>query len=52
VTIPANTTGWWPLSLEAAAQYQRNPNVKSNTRDGQNGLELAPGSYTFEVAIE
>jgi alpha-L-rhamnosidase len=52
VTIPANTTGWWPLSLKAAAKYQRNPHVKSSARDGQNGLELAPGSYTFEVAIE
>jgi len=52
VTIPANTTGWWPLSLKAAARYQRNPRVKSSTRDGQNGLELAPGSYTFQVALQ
>ncbi|MGO8775333.1 MAG: alpha-L-rhamnosidase C-terminal domain-containing protein, partial [Terracidiphilus sp.] len=52
VTIPANTTGWWPLSQKAAARYQRNPRVKSSTRDGQNGLELAPGSYTFQVALE
>jgi alpha-L-rhamnosidase len=52
VTIPANTTGWWPLSLKAAARYQKNPHVKESTRDGQTGLELTPGSYTFEVAIE
>ncbi len=52
VTIPANTTGWWPLSLKAAARYQRNPNVKYSSRDGQNGLELTPGSYTFEVALQ
>ncbi len=52
VTIPANTTGWWPLSLKAAARYQRNPNVKCGSRDGQIGLELTPGSYTFEVALQ
>ena len=52
VTIPANSTGWWPLSLKAAARYQRNPHVKEGTRDGQTGLELTPGSYTFEVALE
>ncbi|MGB7264217.1 MAG: family 78 glycoside hydrolase catalytic domain [Terracidiphilus sp.] len=51
VTIPANTTGWWPLSLKKAARYQRNPHVKSSTRDGQSGLELAPGSYTFEIGL-
>jgi len=51
VTIPANTTGWWPLSLKAAARYQRKPGVKLSTRNGQDGLELAPGSYTFEIAL-
>ncbi len=52
VTIPANTTGWWPLSNDEAAKYQRNPSVKNGSRDGQNGLELAPGSYTFDVALQ
>ena len=52
VTIPANTTGWWPMNLKAAARFQRNPNVKYGSRDGQDGLELTPGSYTFEVALQ
>ena len=52
VTIPPNTTGWWPLSLKAAARYQRNRNVKYGSRDGQSGLELAPGSYTFVIQLE
>ena len=52
VTIPANTTGWWPMNLKAAARFQRNPNVKYGSRDGQIGLELTPGSYTFEVALQ
>jgi alpha-L-rhamnosidase len=56
VTIPANTTGWLPLGAEEAAKYKLdgaalvgNPHAKADTRDGQSGFELVPGSYTFEV---
>jgi alpha-L-rhamnosidase len=52
VTIPANTTGWWPMSVKEAARYQRDPKMKFGSRDGQMGLELAPGTYTFEVALD
>jgi alpha-L-rhamnosidase len=56
VTIPANTTGWLLPSAEEAAKYKLdgaalvgNPHAKADTRDGQSGFELVPGSYTFEV---
>jgi alpha-L-rhamnosidase len=58
VTIPANTTGWLPLSAEEAAKYKLdgtalvgNPMVRAETRDGQSGFVLAPWSYTFEVVL-
>ena len=58
VTIPANTTGWLPLSAEDAAKYKLddadlggNPQVKAETRAGESGFVLEPGSYSFKAAI-
>jgi alpha-L-rhamnosidase len=59
VTIPANTTGWLPLSAAEAVKYKLdgsnligNPLATPTTREGQAGFELAPGSYTFQIQIE
>jgi alpha-L-rhamnosidase len=59
VTIPANTTGWLPLSDGEAARYKLDgkPLANSKTaraakRDGQDGFELAPGGYAFQIAVE
>ncbi len=59
VTIPANSTGWLPLSAEAAARYKLdgatlagNRNATAATRNGRSGFELAAGSYSFEVQLE
>jgi alpha-L-rhamnosidase len=56
VTIPANTTGWLPMSANEAAKYKLdgaalagNTMVRAETRDGESGFVLAPGSYGFEV---
>jgi alpha-L-rhamnosidase len=56
VTIPANTTGWLPLSAEETARYRLdgatlagNAMVRAETRSGESGFVLAPGSYAFEV---
>ena len=56
VTIPANTTGWLPMSAEEAAKYKLDgmpilPNVKLVRRDGEVGFGLEPGSYTLEVNL-
>jgi len=58
VTIPANTTGWLPLSAEDAAKVKLDgaaligsPRVKAATRSGESGFELAPGSYTFDIGL-
>jgi alpha-L-rhamnosidase len=58
VTIPANTTGWLPLSAADAAKYKLdgaplfgNSLAKPGTRDDEDGFELQPGSYTFEIEI-
>jgi len=59
VTIPANATGWLPLSASEAARYKLNgaplngnPAVKATVRNGQTGFELAPGRYIFEIQLE
>jgi alpha-L-rhamnosidase len=59
VTIPANTTGWLPLSAVEAVKYKLDggnligsPLATPSTRSGQNGFELVPGSYTFQIQIE
>jgi alpha-L-rhamnosidase len=59
VTIPANTTGWLPLSAAEAAKYKLDGSnligssvATPATRNDQSGFELVPGSYTFEIQIE
>jgi alpha-L-rhamnosidase len=55
VTIPANTSGWLPLSSAEAAKYKLDGNSitenKLTTRGGHSGFELASGSYTLVVAL-
>ena len=58
VTIPANTTGWLPLSAEEINKYKLNGAAlngnslaHAETRDGQSGFVLAPGSYAFEIQL-
>ena len=59
VTIPANTTGWLGMTAGQSASYKLEGDPLSSsklaraiTRDGQNGYELAAGSYTLQVNIE
>jgi alpha-L-rhamnosidase len=56
VTLPANTRGWLPLSSAEAAKYKLDgaplPESKlanADTRAGEHGFALAPGSYNFVV---
>ncbi len=56
LTIPANATGWLPLSEAEAAKYKLdgaalagNALVRASTHMGQAGFELPAGSYSFEV---
>ncbi len=56
VTLPANTRGWLPLSSAEAAKYKidgaplpESKLAKADTRAGEHGFELAPGSYSFVV---
>jgi alpha-L-rhamnosidase len=55
VTIPANTTGWLAGDTGkykmGGVPLSDNHQVKTATRDGQQGFELPAGSYTFEVAL-
>ncbi len=58
VTIPANTTGWLPLSAAQAAKYRidgaplvQSGLAKAANRAGESGYELPAGSYTFLVAL-
>jgi len=59
VTIPPNTEGWLPMSAKEGVKYKLNgaplsgsPLAKADTRDGQIGFVLAPGSYTFDIQWE
>ncbi len=59
VTLPANTTGWLPLSAVEAAKYKvdgvgitESKLAKAGARGGQSGFELAAGSYSFEVGLQ
>ena len=59
LTLPANTTGWLPLSAEEAAKYKLDGAplklsslAKAGTRDGQSGYVLEPGQYSFAVALD
>jgi alpha-L-rhamnosidase len=56
LTLPANTTGWLPLTADEAAKYrldgsplQSSALAKADTRDGQAGYVLESGQYTFSV---
>jgi alpha-L-rhamnosidase len=56
VTVPANTSGWLPLTAAQAAKYKLEGETISASRlakyvthDGETGYELAPGSYSFVV---
>ena len=59
VTLPANTTGWLPLSADEAAKYKLNGAALASsklaqytTQNGQQGYEIASGSYTFTVGLQ
>ena len=59
VTIPANTTGWLPLTPAEAGGYKlegatlaQSKLVKAATHDGKTGYELPAGSYAFQVSVE
>jgi alpha-L-rhamnosidase len=59
LTLPANTTGWLPLSADEAGKYNldgtaltKSALAQTSTRDGQSGFELPPGSYTFAVQLD
>jgi alpha-L-rhamnosidase len=56
LTIPANTTGWLPLSATEAARFKLDGEAisasklaKPATQGSEVGYELAPGSYNFVV---
>jgi alpha-L-rhamnosidase len=56
LTIPANTTGWLPLTSSEAANYkldgqpiQQSKSAAPNERDHQSGFVLPAGTYHFEV---
>jgi alpha-L-rhamnosidase len=58
VTIPANATGWLPLSAKEVAKYTiegvslaQSKLARAGSRTGQSGFELPSGSYTFSVAM-
>jgi alpha-L-rhamnosidase len=58
VTIPANASGFLPLNDAEAAKYTLNgaplatsPLAKPSTLNSAAGFALAPGSYTFDVAL-
>ncbi|HEX4032431.1 MAG TPA: family 78 glycoside hydrolase catalytic domain [Terracidiphilus sp.] len=59
VTLPANTTGWLPLTTDEAQKYKldgaplaQSKLASSATQNNQPGFDLAPGSYTFTVALQ
>ncbi len=59
ITIPANTTGWLPLSADQAAKYKldgaalaSSQQAQASSQKNQPGYELAPGSYTFTIALQ
>jgi alpha-L-rhamnosidase len=58
VTLPANTTGWLPLSFAAQSKYKlfgvphHDGELEPQTRDGESGFVLPSGSYTFNVDLK
>ncbi len=56
LTIPANTTGWLPLTSSEAANYKvddlpitKSKLVKSSNRDGETGYIVPAGTYQFQI---
>lgn len=56
LTIPANTTGWLPLTASEAARYKleglpitASKLVKASERDGKAGFIVPAGTYDFEI---
>jgi alpha-L-rhamnosidase len=59
VTLPANTTGWLPLSTVEQSNYklsgaplEAGSRLRPETRAGESGLVLPSGSYTFNVDLK
>jgi alpha-L-rhamnosidase len=59
VTIPANSTGWLPLTAGEASKYKldgaalaSSKQAKATTQNGQQGFELGSGSYTFTIGMQ
>jgi hypothetical protein len=57
--LPANTTGWLPLTAGEAASYKleglplpQSKLVKATTHEGKAGYELGSGSYMIQVGTE
>jgi alpha-L-rhamnosidase len=58
VTIPANTTGWLPLSTQNAAKYKldgvpltSSATAFAKTLGGQSGFALPAGSHSFVIGL-
>jgi alpha-L-rhamnosidase len=59
IILPANTTGWLPLTAGEAASYKlegstfaQSKSVKAATHEGKAGFELPAGSYMIQVSTE
>ncbi|MGA7339677.1 MAG: family 78 glycoside hydrolase catalytic domain [Terracidiphilus sp.] len=59
LTIPANTTGWLPLTAAEAANYKldgapltENKLATPSTANNQSGFELASGTYTLTIELQ
>lgn len=59
ITIPANTTGWLPLSPAEQLKYKlgempirARDEVRPETRDGESGFVLPSGSYSYNVDLK
>ena len=57
LTIPANASGWLPLSKSEAANYavdgqpiSASKTIHATNNEGQDGFTLPAGSYAFEVS--
>ena len=57
LTIPANTTGWLPLTSAQASTYKVNgatlsesKSTKAEAKDGKEGYTLPAGTYSFDIS--
>jgi alpha-L-rhamnosidase len=55
VTIPANATGWLPMSFDETVGWKlngtalnSNPLTPAESREGKTGFVIEAGTYTFE----